>query len=456
VAGGNGGSGLGITVPDGHPDILDAAAENLRHVAGVAARAAQEMRRAAHIDGWQGSASEAFTHTISESATAARIAEQELPHATTALSRLADELRRAKHVAHRELDRARAAEAHRQAAERDAAEADHRAQDAAMIAASLKNVIDAAQQRGDPAHGSRTAHHEATQDATAAASAAAEARSRGEDAARELAEARRVATIAADRYEDACHEAARVLRAVAAAAPGADGKDGPSDWDVLVMLLHIAWNGGPDERHVPVRTIVAGLLNVADTVKYLGEARKASSWARLNPAYAERLLAEALPTLNNSLTAKAMRRLLGKPADAEGLLAWFGDARRATPVFKKIGVVGGVVSTAMDVDALAHDHPRRDPVGFVNDLARTGFDASSTAFLLMPTPLTGGAVVVTGVIWAGSEIYQHRREIGHILDSGRDIASDTGRKIGAQIEDAGDAIGKSLSGVGHAATSWIP
>jgi hypothetical protein len=444
VAGGNGGSGLGITVPDGHPDILDAAAENLRHVAGVAARAAQEMRRAAHIDGWQGSASEAFTHTISESATAARIAEQELPHATTALSRLADELRRAKHVAHRELDRAQAAEA------------DHRAQDAAMIAASLKNVIDAAQQRGDPAHGSRTAHHEATQDATAAASAAAEARSRGEVAARELAEARHVATIAADRYEDACHEAARVLRAVAAAAPGADGKDGPSDWDVLVMLLHIAWNGGPDERHVPVRTIVAGLLNVADTVKYLGEARKASSWARLNPAYAERLLAEALPTLNNSLTAKALRGLLGKPADAEGLLAWFGDARRATPVFKKIGVVGGVVSTAMDAGTLAHDHPRKDPAAFASDLARTGFDVSSTAFLLMPTPLTGGAVVVTGVIWAGSEIYQHRREIGHILDSGRDIASDTGRKIGAQIEDAGDAIGKSLSGVGHAATSWIP
>jgi hypothetical protein len=449
-------SSLGIKVPDGHPDVLDAAAENLRHVARIAAQAAHEMRRAAHISGWEGAASETFTQTISDNVRPAHMAEQQLPHAAKALSHLADELRRAKHVAHHELNQARAAEARQHAAELDAVEADHRAQNATTLAASLKNVIDAAHQRGDPAHGSRTAHHEATQDASAAASAAADARRRGEGAACNLAEAQHTAKIANDRYEEACHEAARVLHAVAAAAPCADKKDGPADWELVLKFLDIAWNGGPGERHVPVRAIVAGLLNVANTVKYLQEARSASFWARMNPAYAEKLLAEALPTFNNSLTAKALNALLPKPYDPKSPLPWFSDATRATRVFKRIGIVGGAVSTVLDVKEVFDDDPRKDPAGFVNDLARTGFDASGTAFLLYPSPITGGAVVVTGVIWAGSEIYQHRKEIGHLLDSGRDIARDTADKIGDGLEDAGDAIGKSLSGAGRAATGWIP
>jgi len=50
----------------GDIEVLEAAAENLAHVAHAADRAGGAMRRAAKVDGWQGSASEAFASMVTE------------------------------------------------------------------------------------------------------------------------------------------------------------------------------------------------------------------------------------------------------------------------------------------------------------------------------------------------------------------------------------------------------
>lgn len=53
----------------------------------------------------------------------------------------------------------------------------------------------------------------------------------------------------------------------------------------------------------------------------------------------------------------------------------------------------------------------REGAGYVADVARLGFSASTTAFLIAPNPITGGVVIVTGVVWLGAEVVDHWDEI---------------------------------------------
>ncbi len=53
----------------------------------------------------------------------------------------------------------------------------------------------------------------------------------------------------------------------------------------------------------------------------------------------------------------------------------------------------------------------REGAGYVADVARLGFSASTTAFLIAPNPITGGIVIVTGTVWLGAEVVDHWDEI---------------------------------------------
>jgi hypothetical protein len=64
----------------------------------------------------------------------------------------------------------------------------------------------------------------------------------------------------------------------------------------------------------------------------------------------------------------------------------------------------------------------RDGAGYVADVARLGFSTSTTAFLVAPNPITGGVVIVTGVVWAGAEVVDHWDEIAEFWgETSRDL-----------------------------------
>lgn len=64
--------------------------------------------------------------------------------------------------------------------------------------------------------------------------------------------------------------------------------------------------------------------------------------------------------------------------------------------------------------------------GYVADVARLGFSASTTAFLIAPNPVTGTIVIVTGTVWAIAEVVDHWDEItGFFGDVGHGIADGT-------------------------------
>jgi hypothetical protein len=118
---------------------------------------------------------------------------------------------------------------------------------------------------------------------------------------------------------------------------------------------------------------------------------------------------------------------------------------------------------------------KRDGAGYVADWGRMGFSASTTAFLIAPNPVTAGAVLATGVVWAGAEAWQHREaiagavadgadyvwdhslvgaawnnreEIGAAIDSGINTAQEFAADVGGRLDQGIDTIGSGLSEAG--------
>ncbi len=135
-----------------------------------------------------------------------------------------------------------------------------------------------------------------------------------------------------------------------------------------------------------------------------------------------------------------------------------GDASKATPVFQRVSVAGGVLSTGMDAYGLyKQGNPikaiERNPAGYASDVSRTAFSASSTLFFVAPTPATGVLVIGTGVAWAGTEAWEHREAIGRAVSSGADYAWDHSLPGAAwnNREDIGQAFNDGTQWAGNAA-----
>lgn len=86
------------------------------------------------------------------------------------------------------------------------------------------------------------------------------------------------------------------------------------------------------------------------------------------------------------------------------------------PVARLAGAGGAALSLGLDIWHLVElgnpiDAFNADPGSYSSDVAKTLFDASLLALFVAPNPWTAGAVVVTGLIWAGTEIWDHWPEI---------------------------------------------
>ncbi|MCW2608485.1 MAG: hypothetical protein JWO60_3178 [Frankiales bacterium] len=117
---------------------------------------------------------------------------------------------------------------------------------------------------------------------------------------------------------------------------------------------------------------------------------------------------------------------------------------RTAGALRSLGVVGGIASTGYDIANLAaQGNPvealKREGAGYVADLAHTGFDASLTAAMIAPSPITWGAVAVTGTVWAGAEIVDHWDDVSAAAGTAVDWADD-------RLDDAAGAIGDAADG----------
>jgi hypothetical protein len=152
--------------------------------------------------------------------------------------------------------------------------------------------------------------------------------------------------------------------------------------------------------------------------------------------------AKDLMARSNPLTGHALMRgqSLAAVYRQSGSLVSFGSN---VGWFRGAGVVMSGASTVTSLlNVAAQGNPvdayRENGASYVADVGETLFNGSVTAMLIAPNPVTAGAVVVTGLVYAGAEIYAHREQIAALATDGVRLAADVGRR-GAQV--AGDVLG---------------
>jgi hypothetical protein len=116
------------------------------------------------------------------------------------------------------------------------------------------------------------------------------------------------------------------------------------------------------------------------------------------------------------------------------------DGLRAAGLVRSAGIVGGVVSTGVSLtNVVVQGNPidafHEKGAAYVADVAEVGFNASMTAAMIAPNPVTVGAVVATGVVYAGAEIWAHREEIAEFAQDAWESAGDAITATGDLLDD---------------------
>lgn len=108
-----------------------------------------------------------------------------------------------------------------------------------------------------------------------------------------------------------------------------------------------------------------------------------------------------------------------------------------------IATVDGVVGLVRNWDENAQTWSEGGTEGkahVIGEYAETAFNASMTAAMIAPNPVTLGLVAVTGVVWAGAKVVEHWDDI-------EAAAEKTVEWVGDRAEDAGEWVGDRLDDV---------
>ncbi|WP_308789466.1 hypothetical protein [Streptomyces sp. 6-11-2] len=124
----------------------------------------------------------------------------------------------------------------------------------------------------------------------------------------------------------------------------------------------------------------------------------------------------------------ALTKGLSTAGKVSGLLRGAGIAGSAAST---VWSTANVISQGNPVDAF-----KRKGAGYVADVAEVGFNASMTAAMIAPNPITIGLAVGTGVIYAGAKVVEHWDDI----KKGAGKAADW---VGNKTKDLGKSIAKS-------------
>ncbi|WP_263166704.1 PE-PGRS family protein [Streptomyces sp. SCSIO ZS0520] len=132
----------------------------------------------------------------------------------------------------------------------------------------------------------------------------------------------------------------------------------------------------------------------------------------------------------------------------------FAGAGKAAGLLRGAGVVGGVVSTGVSAANVIDQTIRAGgPVnafkkrgaGYVADVAEVGFNASLTAAMVAPNPVTIGLAVGTGLIYGGAKVVEHWDDIKAGAGKAVDWTKDKAKDIGKGIADGAKSVAKKAN-----------
>jgi hypothetical protein len=132
-----------------------------------------------------------------------------------------------------------------------------------------------------------------------------------------------------------------------------------------------------------------------------------------------------------------------------------GAALRTAGWWRATGIAGGLVSTGIGIiDVAQEGNPvaafKRDGAGYVAKVSGTAFNASLTAAMIAPNPVTIGAAVVTGAVYGVATIVDNwdtvKKFPGKVADAGRWA----GKKVGegaSKLVDGAKGVGEVIGGL---------
>ncbi|WP_442810108.1 PE-PGRS family protein [Streptomyces sp. NBC_01197] len=141
------------------------------------------------------------------------------------------------------------------------------------------------------------------------------------------------------------------------------------------------------------------------------------------------------------------------PNAVEGASAFrtgLGTAARTAGFLRGAGIVGGVASTGLSAaNVISQGNPveafKRNGAGYVADVAEVGFNASMTAAMIAPNPITIGLAVGTGLIYGGAKVVEHWDDIKKGAGKAADWVGSKASKVGSGIAHGAKSLAKKAN-----------
>ncbi|GGL73489.1 hypothetical protein GCM10010129_16370 [Streptomyces fumigatiscleroticus] len=140
---------------------------------------------------------------------------------------------------------------------------------------------------------------------------------------------------------------------------------------------------------------------------------------------------------NSQRFANSVAEATNTARGAGALRTGLGAAAKTAGFLRGAGIVGGVASTGFSAaNVISQGNPvkafKRNGAGYVADVAEVGFNASLTAAMVAPNPVTIGLAVGTGLVYGGAKVVEHWD----------DIKEGAGKAV-SKVKDLGKSIAKS-------------
>nr|WP_237556684.1 hypothetical protein [Streptomyces sp. SID5464] len=125
------------------------------------------------------------------------------------------------------------------------------------------------------------------------------------------------------------------------------------------------------------------------------------------------------------------------------------NAAKAAGWIRGVGIVGSAGATAWGIANLATmDHGKawkEDKAKYLSNWTGTAFNASLTAAMVAPNPVTVGLAVGTGLAYAGTLVWDNWDSISKGAEEAADWVGDKADKAGEAISDGAKKLGSALN-----------
>jgi hypothetical protein len=182
-------------------------------------------------------------------------------------------------------------------------------------------------------------------------------------------------------------------------------------------------------------------------VRYGGASHSGALIARAGQASLLRVgrAASYFQKLNNARPA-----VIAAGKTASPFLKGLGAAAKTGGFFRVAGVGASALATGVSIaNVAAQGNPaaafRKKGAGYVADLAEVGFNASLTAAMVAPNPVTIGLAVGTGLVYGGAKVVEHWDEIKDGGGKAIDWAGDKLSKAGEGLADGAKSVAKAAN-----------